>query len=92
FLLGQAQDADGAETAMRREAAAAAIAALGDVPKGAKALLERRLAGAEPGARVDLAANEAALRLLCVRAELGCELPSPEADQALRREYQMKRL
>jgi hypothetical protein len=92
YLLALAQDADEAETATRREAAAAAIGSLGEFPKGTKAVLARRLAAAEPGARADLAANEAALRLLCVRAELGCELPSPEADQGLRREYQMKRL
>jgi hypothetical protein len=40
----------------------------------------------------DLAANEAALRLLCVRAELITETPTPPEDLELRREYQMQRL
>jgi hypothetical protein len=40
----------------------------------------------------DLAANEAALRLLCVRAELGTGGITPPEDQELRREYQMHRL
>ncbi|MBS0373843.1 MAG: DUF349 domain-containing protein [Proteobacteria bacterium] len=92
WRLAQTPDADDAEATARREAAAAAIGALGETPKGVKALLERRFAATEPNAPADLAANEAALRLLCVRAELGCDMPSPEPDQSLRREYQMKRL
>jgi hypothetical protein len=40
----------------------------------------------------DLAANESALRLLCVRAELITETPTPPEDLDLRREYQMQRL
>jgi hypothetical protein len=40
----------------------------------------------------DLTANELALRTLCVRAEILTDTPTPEADQTLRREYQVKRL
>jgi hypothetical protein len=40
----------------------------------------------------DLAANERALRTLCIRAEILTESPTPETDQTLRREYQMQRL
>jgi hypothetical protein len=40
----------------------------------------------------DLAANEAALRLLCIRAEILTDLPTPPEDQALRRDYQLQRL
>jgi hypothetical protein len=40
----------------------------------------------------DLAANETALRLLCVRAELIAGIESPAEDLPLRREYQMQRL
>jgi hypothetical protein len=43
-------------------------------------------------AGTDLAANEAALRLLCVRAELIADAPTPPEDLELRREYQMQRL
>lgn len=40
----------------------------------------------------DLAANELALRTLCIRAEILTDTPTPAADQTLRREYQVKRL
>lgn len=40
----------------------------------------------------DLAANELALRTLCIRAEISTDSPTPAADQTLRREYQMRRL
>jgi hypothetical protein len=40
----------------------------------------------------DLVANEAALKLLCVRAEILTDTPTPPEDQALRREYQLQRL
>ena len=38
------------------------------------------------------AANEAALRLLCIRAELLSGAPTPPEELELRREYQMRRL
>ncbi|MCM2310660.1 MAG: hypothetical protein NDI84_04575, partial [Steroidobacteraceae bacterium] len=37
-------------------------------------------------------ANEATLRLLCIRAELLADVPTPAEDLELRREYQMQRL
>lgn len=40
----------------------------------------------------DLAANEAALKMLCIRAEVLTDMPTPAEDQALRREYQLQRL
>jgi hypothetical protein len=40
----------------------------------------------------DLATNELALKTLCIRAEILTETPTPESDQSLRREYQVKRL
>ena len=40
----------------------------------------------------DLSANELALRLLCVRAELVADVATPESDLDLRRNYQMRRL
>jgi hypothetical protein len=39
-----------------------------------------------------LAANETALRTLCIRSEICSDRPTPPEDQALRREYQMQRL
>ena len=40
----------------------------------------------------DLVANERALRMLCIRAEISTDTPTPADDQTLRREYQMQRL
>ena len=37
-------------------------------------------------------ANEATLRMICIRAELATDSATPEADQERRREYQMQRL
>jgi hypothetical protein len=37
-------------------------------------------------------ANESALRALCIRAEILTDTPTPDTDQALRRELQVKRL
>src|SRR3546814_3142924 len=44
----------------------------------------------EPSA--DLAANELALKILCIRAEIQTDTPTPAEDQALRREHQLQRL
>ena len=61
--------------------------------KVARDLLAQQLDVADAGTiGSDLAANEAALRLLCIRAELLADLPTPEDDLELRREYQMRRL
>ena len=73
--------------------AAAAVAALPHAPKVARERLEEQLAKIVAGDfDVDLVANEAALRLLCVRAELIAGVPSPAGDAELRRDYQMQRL
>jgi len=40
----------------------------------------------------DFAANERALRTLCIRAEILTDSPTPPGDQTLRREYQVQRL
>jgi hypothetical protein len=76
-----------------RDSAAAAVAGLEHAPKGTRALLEQQLEKVAAGAiSADLAANEAALRLLCIRAELISDAPTPPEDLPLRREYQMQRL
>lgn len=81
------------EAALLRGAAESAIAGLTEAPRAARDLLEQQLVQADAGAvGSDLGANEAALRLLCVRAELLADLPTPEEDLDLRREYQMQRL
>jgi hypothetical protein len=74
-------------------AAAAAVAGLAGAPKPVRSALEQRLAQVVAGKFVrDLEANETALRLLCIRAELVADVETPEADRGLRRDYQMRRL
>lgn len=88
-VLGQAPDACEA----LRDSAVSAVAGLEHAPKGTRALLEQQLAKVAAGAiSADVAANEAALRLLCIRAELVSDAPTPPEDLPLRREYQMQRL
>jgi hypothetical protein len=89
YRLAVAESRDPGETSALKEAAEQFIASVPQWPKGglqaAKAALAR--SGAD-----DIAANEAALRLLCIRAEILTGNSTPESDQPLRREYQMKRL
>jgi hypothetical protein len=76
-----------------RACAATAVAELAHAPKAMRTILEQRLVQIAAGtAGADVVANEAALRLLCVRAELLTDTPTPEEDLPLRREYQMQRL
>jgi hypothetical protein len=76
-----------------RAAAEASVAGLEHAPKATRAALEVQLAKVAAGeVSADTAANEAALRLLCVRAELFAGVPTPPEDQERRREYQMQRL
>jgi hypothetical protein len=72
-----------------RRAAADYIASVPQWPKGGREAINLALDGL-PGE--DLEANERALRLLCVRAEILVDRPTPAADQGLRREYQVQRL
>jgi len=76
-----------------RASAASAVAGLAHAPKAMRAVLEQRFEATAAGTvSADLAANEAALRLLCIRAELLTDTPTPEEDLPLRRDYQMQRL
>jgi len=76
-----------------RASAASAVADLAHAPKGTLRILEQQIAAVAAGTfSADLAANEAALRLLCVRAELIAGAPTPPEELGLRREYQMRRL
>jgi len=76
-----------------RVSAASAITGLAHAPKAMRSILEQRLAAVAAGTvNPDVAANAAALRLLCIRAELISGVPTPPEDLELRREYQMRRL
>jgi hypothetical protein len=59
------------------------------LPQGGLEAIKSELAR-EDGS--DLAANEAALRTLCIRAEILSGIPTPPEDQGLRRDYQVQRL
>ncbi len=93
YALANAAGASADECEDLRSSAAAAVAALTHAPRGSRALLEQQLDGVAAGTvSTDLAANEAALRLLCIRAELIADLETPAEDLQRRRDYQMQRL
>lgn len=58
-------------------------------PKGALQAVKNELS--KTGS-TDFAANELALRTLCIRAEILTDTPTPAEDQSLRREFQLRRL
>jgi len=78
-----------AELDLMRQAARSTIDGVQQWPKGGLQAIERKLATPAP---TDLAANEAALRTICIRAEILTDTSTPTADQRLRREYQLQSL
>lgn len=72
-----------------KTAAESFIAAVPRWPRHGLAALQQALAVERS---FDLTANELALRMLCIRAEILTDQPTPAEDQALRREYQLQRL
>jgi hypothetical protein len=83
------RSADSSEQAALKQAAEDYIAGVSQWPKGGLETIRKALAKSDSG---DFTSNEVALRTLCIRAEILTELPTPEEDQSLRREYQVKRL
>jgi Domain of Unknown Function (DUF349) len=93
YALATAQGRSPTECEALREAVTSAVASLAHAPKAVRSILEQRFAAVAAGTvNPDVAANEAALRLLCIRAELISGAPTPPEDLELRREYQMRRL
>ena len=84
-----ARNAAAAEQGTLKQAAEDYIAGVSQWPKGGQEALRKSLAKTDSS---DFATHEVALRTLCIRAEILTELPTPEEDQSLRREYQVKRL
>jgi Domain of Unknown Function (DUF349) len=68
------------------------IAGVPHWPKGGAQALDAAWTQAHAAAAAGAEANEAALRILCIRNELRADLPMPPEDQELRRSYQMQRL
>jgi hypothetical protein len=89
YRLALARNADLAERDTLRQQAQDYIASVNQWPKGGLQVINNELANEEAG---DIAANEEALRLLCIRAEILSDIPSPPEDQQLRRQYQVQRL
>lgn len=89
YRLAVVQGAEAQQIEVLKTAADSDIANVPRWPKRGLASLQQALA-AEVSA--DLAANELELRMLCIRAEILTETPTPPEDQALRREYQLQRL
>jgi hypothetical protein len=75
-----------------KQAAETFIAGIERWPKGGAEALKESWAKAHAAANLDFAAQENALRLLCIRAEIRTESATPAEDQGLRREYQVQRL
>ena len=84
-----ARNSDDALVAALKQAVDEYIASVPQWPKGGLEAVRKALAGANGG---DFAANEAALRTLCIRAEILTDVPTPMEDQGLRRDYQVQRL
>jgi len=86
------QNAGVSELEMLKGAAETFIAGVQHWPKGGLQAVTEKLAKAGSASGTDSAARERALRILCVRAEIHGETPTPPEDEALRREYQVQRL
>jgi hypothetical protein len=89
YRLAVARNADSAELDRLKQTAENFIAAVTRWPRGGLESIRKALAKADGH---DLAANERALRKLCIRAEILTDAASPPEDQQLRREYQVQRL
>ena len=89
YQVAVARQADVAERDALRQAAETYIAAVEQWPKGGLEAIKRQLAREDS---LNVGANEAALRMLCIRAEILTDRPTPPEDQQLRREYQVQRL
>jgi len=89
YKLALLSEPDAVHLASLRQAAEDHFAAVTRWPRGGHEAVKTALAKA---AGADLEANEKALRMLCIRAEVLADRPSPPEDQPLRREYQVQRL
>jgi len=89
YRLATSRVAEAAECDALLHEAEIHMASVARWPKGGLETLKKELARANSG---DIAANEKALRLLCIRAEIITDTPTPTEDQSLRREYQVQRL
>jgi hypothetical protein len=87
-----AQDAAASEREELKQAAENLIASIQHWPKGGLQAVKEAFAKAGGMADAGTEARERSLRLLCIRAEIHSDTPTPSEDEALRREYQVQRL
>jgi len=87
-----AQDGAPSDLEALKQAAESSIAAVQQWPKGGTQALKEAWVKADGAAGLDVAANETALRMLCIRSEILTDRPTPAEDQTLRRTYQVQRL
>ena len=83
---------DHEEHAALKQATEAFIAGVPRWPKKALKTLNETLANAHSLSPAECASRERALRTLCIHCEIRSDTPTPPEDQALRREYQVRRL
>lgn len=89
YRLAVARNLDAEQLGTLKEAAETFIASIQRWPKRGLDALRDGLARERSA---DLAANAASLKLLCIRAEILTDMPTPPEDQSLRRDYQLQRL
>jgi hypothetical protein len=89
YRLAVVRQADVSERDALRQAAESHVASVDRWPKGGLEAIKHELAREDSS---DVAANETALKMLCIRAEILTDRPTPPEDQPLRREYQVQRL
>ena len=89
YRLAVTRGLDTEQLDLLRNAAEACIGSVQRWPKGGLDAVKKGLVAERS---TDLAANEVALKMLCIQAEILTETPTPPEDQPLRREYQLQRL
>lgn len=89
YRLALARGLDSEQLDPLKEAAEIYIGAVQRWPEGGLQAIKKALARERSE---DLIANEVALKMLCIRAEILTDMPTPPEDQALRREHQLQRL
>jgi hypothetical protein len=75
-----------------KQAAEAYIANVSNWPPGGLQAIEQALVASGSASDAGRDAREQSLRLLCIRAEINADQPSPAEDDALRRDFQVQRL
>lgn len=89
YRLAVARGLDAGQLDTLKAAAETCIVSVQRWPKGALDAIKKGFASERSA---DLAANEAELKMLCIRAEILTDTPTPSEDQPLRREYLLQRL